>query len=231
MLVTRPAVSAGATAAKLTALGHEPLLLPLTEAIHHPDAVEAALAGHDGTLAVTSAEALRALPSDSIASRVDRPIFCVGPATAKAAENLGFKNTRIGRGTGLDLAQVVISAANEAGPLLYLAGVPRSSDFERVLAEAGVPFRTVDAYRMVPVEHDPETVARQLRDEQPQAILLYSHETARQLFATVSHAVFRSLGNLRFLCMSAHVADAVPDNLGAIAIAAEPSEKALLALL
>lgn len=229
VLVTRPAISAGATAAKLIALGHEPLLLPLTQAVHHSDAVKAALEEHDGALAVTSAEALRAMPPESIASRIDRPIFCVGPATAKAAENLGFTDTRTGQGTGLDLAEVVIAA--KAGPLLYLAGIPRSPDFERVLAQAGVPFCTVEAYRMVPVGHDAEAIARRLRDERPQAILLYSHETARQLFATVEPAVFQALENLRFLCMSAHVGDAVPDGLGAVALADEPSEKALLALL
>lgn len=229
VLVTRPAISAGATAAKLIALGHEPLLLPLTEAIHHSDAVKAALAEHDGALAVTSAEALRAIPPESVARWIDRPIFCVGPATAKAAENLGFTDIGTGQGTGLDLADLVIAA--KAGPLLYLAGMPRSPDFERVLMQAGVPFRTVEAYRMVPLEHDADALARRLRDERPQAILLYSHETARQLFTAVTPAVFRSLENLRFLCMSAHVADAVPSGLGAIAIADEPSEKALLALL
>ncbi len=231
VLVTRPEVSAGATAEKLRALGHEPILMPLTEAVHHDEAARAALAEHPGALAVTSAEALRALPDESIAACVERPIFCVGPATASAAEALGFQHARSGRGTGRDLAEIIIAAGGQQIPLLYLAGVPRSPDFETLLRQGGILFRTVEVYRMAPLDHAPETMARRLREERPETILLYSHETARRLFELVKPATFADLGKIRFLCMSAHVAKSVPDGLGDIAVASEPSEEALLALL
>jgi uroporphyrinogen-III synthase len=231
VLVTRPDLSARATAAKLVALGHEPLLLPLTEAVHNTNAAERALSESRGALAVTSAEALRALPQQSLATYLHRPIFCVGPATAKAAETIGFSNISCGQGTGLDLSELVIAKGKRTDPLTYLAGSPRSPDFEERLTQAGVSFRTVEVYRMVPIEHDPKAIALQLGEQRPNVILLYSHETARRFFELVDHATLRTIGNVRFLCMSAHVAAAVPAHSGEIAIAAEPSEKALLALL
>lgn len=231
VLVTRPDVSARKTAAKLAALGHEPLLLPLMEAAHDTDAAGRALSESRGAIAVTSAEALRTLPPESLAAALHRPIFCVGPATAKAAEALGFRDVRCGQRTGLDLADLVIAAGKGADPLTYFAGSPRSPDFEQRLTQAGISVHTVDVYRMVPIEHDPMAVAMYLRENRPDVILLYSRETARRFFELVEPAALRAIGNVRFLCMSAHVADAVPAHSGDIVIAAEPSEKALLSLL
>ena len=135
----------------------------------------------------------------------------------RAAEALGM--------TQPPLSQSILRLEQELGAPLFLRtkrSVALTPFGAQWLAHVRTALDGVDALA---------DIARRLRDERPQAILLYSHETARQLFATVEPAVFQALENLRFLCMSVHVGDAVPDGLGVVAFADEPSEKALLALL
>lgn len=68
---------------------------------------------------------------------------------------------------------------SEGQPLLYLAGRPRGSVFEEGLAAAGIPFRTVDCYEMLP-SNIPETMLETaLLDTAADVVLLYSSEAAR----------------------------------------------------
>ncbi|MDQ0317943.1 uroporphyrinogen-III synthase [Pararhizobium capsulatum DSM 1112] len=229
VLVTRPETSAASTAEKLAALGHQALLLPLAKPVHNSAIAEMALAQEPGAVAVTSGEALRALTAESIESNRDIPLFCVGNATARVAKDLGFRRVISGSGTGRELAKIVVDA--NPGNLLYLAGRPRSQDFEQLLAQAQVPFRTVEIYEMIAINHDATVINERLRRERPEVILLYSRETARRFFDLADIDTLIALKDLRFLCMSAYVAGAVPDGVGEIEIAEEPSERALMALV
>ena len=61
LLVTRPQPAAEATARRLEVMGHQPLLLPLARAEHLPEAARKALELPHAAVALTSAEAVRAL--------------------------------------------------------------------------------------------------------------------------------------------------------------------------
>src|SRR3546814_18054147 len=63
----------------------------------------------------------------------------------------------------------------------------------------------------------------------PDAVLFYSHETARHFFALNALATKTAFHDMRLLCLSEHVAEAVPRGIGHIAIAAEPNEASLFA--
>lgn len=234
VLVTRPQPSAAATAARLEAMGHVAVLLPVMEAVHQPQAALEALAHPHSAIAVTSAEAFRALASEKaeLAPYLQTPVYCVGPATAQAARQMGFRTVISGSGTGVSLARIVTAAsANLAGGLVYLAGSPRSPAFEAGLRAAGIACRTAETYRMSAIAYAPETVERLLRPPIPDVALFYSHETARHFFALLSPKAAGALSGIRLICLSEHVANAIPSGFGPVAIATEPSEEALLALL
>lgn len=232
VLVTRPQPSATATAARLEAIGHEAIVLPMMEAVHLPQAALDALAFPHSAIAVTSAEALRAVSAirDRLGPYLQTPVFCVGAATADAARQLGFQSVMVGPGTGAGLAQFIASTSgNLADGLVYLAGLPRSPGFETALLEAGIGCRSADVYRMSPIAHAPETIESLLLSCKPEAALFYSRETARHFFAL--NAARTAFPGMRLICLSEHVADAIPPGIGQIVIAAQPNEKSLFALL
>jgi uroporphyrinogen-III synthase len=243
VLVTRPQASAAATAARLEALGHEAIVLPMMEAVHQPQAALDALSLPHGALAVTSAEAIRALMQvkDEVSPHLPTPIFCVGPATAEAARQFGFQSVVTSYATGRALAQLIAEILRSTGGpgglvygpggLVYLAGLPRSPGFETALQQEGIGCRVAEVYRMSPIAHTPETIENLLSSRKPQAVLFYSHETARHFFALDAMATKTAFRDMRLLCLSDHVADAVPRGIGHIAIAAEPTETSLFALL
>lgn len=230
LLVTRPQPAAGRTAQKLEALGHEAVVLPLFKAQHSVDAVRAALDQRHNALAVTSAEAIRALAALGPALEPHRatPLFAVGEATARAAASLGFTDIRIGPGTGEALA---VQIPPETGTLVYLAGAPRASGFERMLSERKVRHVTVETYGMQPISYGPQILPDLLRGGPFDAVLLYSRRTALRFATLLAEAGLKGAAfSARYLCLSAAVRDALPD--GAIAdVAAAPDEENLLELL
>ncbi|WP_337181500.1 uroporphyrinogen-III synthase [Shinella sp.] len=239
VLVLRPEPAAARTAERLAALGHGAVRLPLSKAEHAVDAVKAALAEPHGAIAVTSAEMARLFEGlgGAPAAHRDTTVFAVGEATAQAMRQNGFTDVLNAEGDGESLAGLIAAHIRAKGPLphplLYLAGNPRGPGFESRLAEAGIPFRTVEGYRMVPLAPQRTALEAALLHPLPDAVLLYSRESARAFFALAPLAETPGrFTALRLLCMSANVAAAVPERFAAhVAIAAAPSEKSLLALL
>ena len=235
VLVLRPEPAATRTAEKLAALGHEAVRLSLSKAEHDVAAVKAALTKPHAAIAITSAEAARLLAGigEDLSPQRQTPLFAVGAVSAEAARHAGFRTVIAGGGDGESLADTILAHIRPDGPILYLAGFPRAPGFEHRLEDAGTPFRTIEAYRMVPLAPAPTEVEAALLAPVPGAVLLYSRESARAFFALppLAEAPERFLA-MRLLCMSANVAAAVPESFTARAvIAAAPDEESLLALL
>lgn len=235
VLVLRPEPAATRTAGKLAALGHEAVRLPLSRAEHDVAAVKAALTKPHAAIAITSAEAARLLAGigENLARHRQTPLFAVGEASAEAARRAGFRTVVAGGGDGESLAETILAHTRPDGAILYLAGSPRAPGFEHRMKEASIPFRTAEAYRMVPLAPSPAEIEAALLAPVPDAVLLYSRESARAFFALapLAEAPERFLA-MRLLCMSANVAAAVPESFTArAAIAAAPDEESLLALL
>lgn len=237
ILVTRPALSGERTAKKLQARRHEALLMPLTRAVHDMEVTQNALAISAGAIAVTSAEAIRALVMLG-AERIPylgRPVFAVGKATAEEAIQAGFTTVLHSDGDGAMLAELI--AANHAllvqKPLTYLAGQPRASGLEKRLSASGIEFTVFECYRMDPIEPSKAALQRHLHDDPVDAILFYSRHNAELFFrldAVKTHLAL--LKNIRLLCLSATIATIVPQSLASmVEIAAAPDEESLLQLL
>lgn len=236
VLVLRPQPAADRTAGRLAARGHEAVLLPLARAVHDRAAARTALAGGHAAIAITSAEA-GGLLREAPAGHETVPVFAVGHASARAAREAGFRRVETPGGDGRALADFILQRREAldlaAGPLLYLAGHPRAPGFESRLAEAGLPLRTVECYRMEPLSLAPEAVERAVLGAAPDAVLLHSPESARRFFALpFSAAAEARLHAASLLCMSANVAAAIPETFAArVRVAARPDEESLLDLL
>lgn len=227
VLVTRPEPAATRTAARLSALGHIPVVLPLSRAVLDRDAVRAALAAPHAAIAVTSPQAAGLL-AETAPQHPAPPVFAVGRATADAVSAAGFHRVATAGGDGHALAALILAEKPDfsAGPLLYLAGTPRAPGFEDRLKQAGVPLSTVECYRMEPLVPAAQDIEQALFSPPPDAVLLYSRESALRFFALVPER----FAGTRMLCMSRTIAGAVPDRFAA-EVAAAPDEASLLALL
>lgn len=239
VLVLRPQPAAARTARKLAALGHETVLLPLSEPEHDIEALRAALGERHSAIAITSAEVASLF--GRIGEDLDRhlltTVFSVGQASARAMGEAGFRTVLTPGGDGNDLAAMIVEHCRDFGmpaePILYLAGNPRASAFENRLSEAGIPLRTVECYRMVPLIPKRSDAETALLRPVPDAVLLYSRQAARAFFelSTLTEMPDRFLSTL-VLCMSQNVAKAVPQRFAALTvIASAPDEESLLDLL
>lgn len=212
LLVVRPEPGAAATAARLRALGHEPISIPLlaTEALdwqppeRPPEAV-----------IITSAAAVRHA-GPAAAALHDVPLFCVGDATAAAARGAGWRDVAVGPGT----LQGLIDQLAHAGPrhLLHLAGEDRTP----VIIPAALTITTCTLYRarllplpmLVPVD----------------GILLHSPRTARHVAAEWDRLGGRRDRVRLFAISPLALAAAGPGWRGGDA-APSPDDAALLAML
>ncbi len=234
VIVTRPQLSAARTTQRLEDLGHEPILLPLAQAVHDVAAAADALSLPHAALAVTSAETLRALTSlgAGLEPHLSTPVFAVGKATARLAAELGFTDIRIGPGDGQGLARMLIESLPVPGlPVLYLAGSPRMPHLEAALATEAVPLRVIEVYRMLGIAYDAADIEERIGVSAPDAVLLYSAQTARLFFQSPA-ARLPCLPRLRILAISDSLLEHVPPPYHAnVEVAHSPDEDGLFALL
>jgi uroporphyrinogen-III synthase len=237
VLVTRPMPAAERTAAELIRRGHQPVMLPLMRAQHRLDALRQGPSPDTSALVVTSGEAIRALGELSPDERrpyLALPLFAVGQTTASAARDLGFTRVETGDGDGAALARHLLSSPNldPQRPVLYLAGKPRSPEFEQQLADASRLVDIIECYLMVPIQRKDGDLM-DLQASPPDCVLLYSAETARQFARMAESAeVSPALQKIRCLCLSHKIAAALPQEFQARTIwAMEPREDFLLDLI
>ena len=107
--ITRAQPGAARTAARLTALGFEPVVAPLLTILPLPDALSAAPDLTTVTALVFTSpngvEAFAALIPTPLLR--DRPVFAVGDATAEAARAAGFTDARSASGDIHALARLI----------------------------------------------------------------------------------------------------------------------------
>ena len=232
VLVTRPQHSGERTAKRLRELGHEPILLPLSHPVHDANAALRGLSTTKGSIAITSAETIRALAAHDteLAVHLARPIFAVGDATAEQARAIGFSSVTASGGSGAELAETIAKKAG--GSVLYLAGSPRAETFEKRASEIGLQITVAECYRMEPTPIAPQALDT-IFEQRPDAILFFSRQTAEDFFRVAEPQMRPDrVDGIRLLCLSKSVAEMVPASLrGAVSIAAMPEERSLLSLL
>ncbi|WP_265517728.1 uroporphyrinogen-III synthase [Nitratireductor luteus] len=227
VLVTRPEPGASETAARLEALGHQPLVLPLTEIRALPaDAPD--LSGFDA-VAITSANAVRHAPEELLSRLSGLPAFAVGPRTAQRAREAGLHVMPEHRGDAAALARLVAEKVSRGSGIVVLCGRVRRDALEAGLSAAGLRSLVVETYDTLAKPLSEADVERLLGDASPDFVLVHSRFAASLLVQNAS--IGRRL-TARFICISQRVAGALgrfPRETCLVAPA--PTDEAMLSLI
>lgn len=227
VLVTRPEPAASRTAELLRCHGHEPVVAPLFKPVDldvddwpEPEGL--------GALAVTSARAITAMEARPIWPRLAAlPVFAVGAACGAAARAAGCSRVTVAGGTMDTLAEAIVEG-RPAWPVLYLAGRHRSGDLCGALARSGIGCGMREVYAMERAGDPPAMVRAALTSGALRHVLVYSRRGGQAL-ADVLGRLDRPPPPLRIYALSEN-AGAPLRPFGALAVAENPSEAALIAL-
>jgi uroporphyrinogen-III synthase len=216
--ITRAQPGAARTAARLTALGFEPVVAPLLALRPLPDALDAApdLASV-AALAFTSPNGVSAFAALTPDLR-DLPVFAVGDATAEAAREAGFADARSAAGDVHDLARLI--AATPIDGLILAPGAREpAGDLPALLPDHAV--------QRLPVYAAEETDAAVPADFD--AVLLHSPRAARALAAIL---IPDAAQNRLAVCISAAAAAPLHAfSFAEIRTASAPDETSMLTAL
>lgn len=228
VLVTRPEPGGAETAARVAALGWEPVLAPAL--VLRPHAI---VIGRAQALLLTSRAAARALPPPV----AGLPVLAVGEATAAEARALGWQ-AEAAAGTARDLAELAARRLDpRAGPLLLAVGQGYALDLAADLRARG--FRAIRriAYRAEPATSLPPEAIRAWEDGRIGAVLFHSPRSALCAITLLRDAgLAAGAAQIEVLAISRRVADAAaaaisPFAWRALRVAERPGEDSLLRLL
>ena len=231
ILITRPEEDSHDLAARIEALGFEPVLCPLMTIVDN----DAQLGLSDvGALAFTSANGVRAFARKSDLRSL--PVFAVGAASAEAARDAGFSNVAIAGGDVHALAGLIaetFARQKQTGAILHIAGAQVAGDFLGLLANANIPARRTVLYEAKAATKLPNAVEQRMRQDALAGATFFSPRTAR-IFASIVTNLSPplSLNATCAFCLS----PAVENELGemgwkSIATADAPTTDALVAAI
>lgn len=204
ILLTRPCGQSQATAARLRAQrpAAQIEMAPLIRIAHC--VLPEVAAGE--ALILTSANAVAAWVAGGGAGA--RDAWVVGPRTAGAARAAGLRVRHVAP----DAAALIDAVPEGVGPLVHLHGAHLRVDVAVALARRGFAARGVVVYDQEACPLTP--AARAILAAGPVLCPLYSPRTARLLVAACPAG---ALGNLRAVCLSPSVAEALPVEVVAVA--------------
>ena len=215
--ITRAQPEAEATAERIAALRHAPVVAPVLQ-------VQAADEGPSlegvGALAFTSRNGVRAFAG--LTPERDLPVFAVGDATALAAREAGFAEVTSASGDVAALARLIVARKTSLrGDVLYASPEDPAGDLAATLAAGGVPARVAVVYRTVPAELAPPADA--------EVVLIHSAKAARRL--ADDPAVRKVAPAMTAICISAAAAEPLHGiGFREILIAARADEASMLEL-
>ena len=226
ILVTRPLEDGEEIAAKLRALGHDPVLAPLL-ATHFADGPEPDFTGVQAIL-LTSANGVRALVRRT--SRRDLPIFAVGPQTTDEAQKAGFHDVRNANGDARALAEAAPGwTTPDKGALLHVCGAEAPGTLGEALAARGFTVLRVVLYAVHAADRLPPEAEAALKEQTLDGALFFSPRSAK-VFCDL--AAGQKLDRLTAYCISPVTAKALENSgFSRVSAAAQPNQAALLALL
>ena len=143
--ITRTLPQAEATARRLVARGHAPIVAPVLEALPIPG-VRLDLAGIDA-IAFTSGHAIAAFAALDPAR--DLPVFTVGDATADLARAAGFADVHSADGNAETLAELIAREQRAGRLVLHPTAREPAADLSGLLAARGVQAMPLTVYETV----------------------------------------------------------------------------------
>jgi uroporphyrinogen-III synthase len=214
--ITRAQPGADETAARLRALGAEPVLAPLLAIV--PRAFNTNVASADA-LIFTSANGVRAFPDVRGAS--DIAVFAVGDATAEAAGTAGFANVRSAGSDVEALTTLIKQTLKPGSSLIHISGEHVAGNLDGGLRAAGYAFERRIAYHARQAQQAPMGLL------QPLDIALFHSARAAETFAALGAP---NSFQLTAACISPAVVEAAMRSVWRrIIVSPEPREDVFLA--
>jgi len=206
-LLTRPVEDSRTFANALAEAGVESLISPLMDI----EIDRTAMPDLEGVQALlfTSANGVRAFAAAS--PERDLPVYAVGDASARAAQEAGFQAVTSANGDVDDLARLVVRECDPIdGELLHVAGSSVAGDLAGALEFVGHGYRRAVMYAAVTAERLPTEAAAALRDGDLDGVALFSPRSAVILEKLVEDAgLTPKLTDLVVYALSENVANAL----------------------
>lgn len=225
--ITRAEPGASQTAARLAAMGHEPIVHPVLAIRALPDV--AAPPADAAALAFTSLNGVAAFAlllrdhPEADAALKTRPVFAVGDATAQAARDVGFASVESARGDLESLAALIATRWSTAqGPILAVGAREPAGDLPDLLkGKAEVrPFPVYEARptgAVAPVAFD--------------VVLIHSPRAAAAVAIGAGLGPDACRDRVAVVISQAAARPLAPLGFAAIRVAEAPTEKAVLLAL
>lgn len=223
VLITRAQPGASNTASRLRKLGYEAILSPVLETEWGAPEKGIDMAGVDA-LIFTSANGVRGFAEMTYVR--DLPAWCVGEASAAAAQEAGLSDVQHADGNAADLFELITAQAAPGAQFLHPGNEAAAGELAAQLSEAGFPTHFTPLYRMKCAPELSHAASKFILGGEALRVLIHSARGA-ECFAALSKDMPR--GALHMVAISKAAAAPLKDaGFGKISIAARPSEAAML---
>ncbi len=227
VIVTRAQPGAAETAARVSKLGLSPILAP---ALYVQPNIFEDITYHKylSGLVFTSANGVRCYKDR--APYYETPAWCVGPATAKAAHDAGFKTVYESAGNAIDLARYIAAHSEpDEKPLLHIANQAAKGDLKRELESLGFEVEFCPLYEMRISDALPTDALEALKSDDPVILMVHSAKGAE---AFVQLAQNKNLHNIIAIAISKQAAQPLNAlQIGSTHIANAPNEDGMFGAL
>jgi uroporphyrinogen-III synthase len=229
VIVTRPLDQARLTARRLIAMGHEPIILPLTEIA--PLDVDLSVLDTCDALVVTSRNAIASVASHT--GLHTKQVLAVGAATAEELRRAGFTAVQSADGNAQGLAELVRESLPASARIGYPCGETRSPTLETTLRRAGYTIVAIEVYQALLVSYTTNTLNAAFALPRPTAAIIMSTANAeRMAWLLRNHFPDQALDFLSFIAISAAAACPLKRaGFPNIVIAKHPTEADVLSAL
>ena len=176
IIVTRAEPGASETIARLRGMGRTVISSPILS-LHERSDVPIAPTSDLSGLVFTSANGVRVFA----AREQDRSLtaWCVGPATAEAAQVAGFQTVMESAGNAEDLANYIAEhSAPDEKPLLHVANTAATGTLKSTLEMHGFTVEFAGLYEMRPATELPSDVQDLVHRKAPAILLIHSNKGA-----------------------------------------------------
>ena len=199
ILFTRPIEDCHEMILKFQSLGNNVSHLPLIsieELKHEPPNYSDFKA-----IIFTSTNAIKFLDT----KKVDKKVicFCVGSATEKKAQSIGFQNVFAAEGNVENLKELILLNFNSSdGKLLYISGETISSNLDEQLIFHGYNIKRLVNYRANPIEKYDRNLIEKLKLKMPDIVYVYSENSAINFLKVIKDHQLETLWmNTNLMCM------------------------------
>jgi len=203
IVITRPKEESLNLIERLIKLGHSVTHLPVIKIVKL-ETQKINLQEYEAII-FTSSNAIRYMNIEKFDYKIK--CFCVGTATERTANQLGFINTFSSEGTVDSLIELVIRTLdNKSGKLLYLSSEFISKDLDVDLISEGYSVDRISNYTSLAVEQIDIKTLDFIKNNPPDAFFIYSAKSAKNLFNLINkYSLLNVVTHSNLMCISENV--------------------------